>query len=74
MIVADPAEKARAERVRTKLFGSMLAAYGYALLGSALWDPLAKGGLFTSRSLVAAAMGVAMHGLALYIAPKGEPK
>ena len=70
----DVREKERRERVRTKLLGSMLATYGYALLAGAAWEPLSKGNLVSSRGLIAAAVGLAMHAVALYIAPQGEAK
>jgi hypothetical protein len=58
--------------VRTKLFTGMMTTYGYALLGAAAWDPLAKGEPFDLRNLMAVVIGFAMHGFALYISPRGE--
>jgi hypothetical protein len=69
----DIEEKARRDRIRTKLFGSMLATYGYALLAAGAWEPLAKGQGLTPSNILALCAGVFVHVLALYIAPKGEP-
>lgn len=66
--------RAHRRRVRTKLFNSMLVAYGYALLAGALWEPLTKGQPFTPAKIGLTALALAMHGFALYIAPDGEPK
>ena len=65
-------EREHAERTRIKLFASMPVAYGYALLGGALWEPLTKAEPFTGGKLVLVAIALAMHGYALYIAPRGE--
>lgn len=67
-------EKQRRDRVRLKLFGSMLTAYGYALLGAGAWDPLSKAQWLTPVNLAAILGGLAAHGVALYIAPRGEPR
>ena len=70
----DILEKARRDRVRTKLFSTMLATYGYALLAGAAWEPLTKGQPFTPAKIGLTVVAVALHVLALYIAPHGEPK
>jgi len=70
----DPVERARARRVRIKLLSTMLATYGYAILAGAAWDPLTKGQPFTAPKVILALLAVAMHGLALYIAPDGEAR
>ena len=69
----DPTEKARRWKARIKLFGAMLTTYGYALLAGGAWDPFVKGQPFTLRTILAFGLGVAMHAIALYIAPEGEP-
>jgi hypothetical protein len=70
----DKEESARRDRVRIKLFSSMLATYGYALLAGAAWEPLTKGEAFTAPKLGLTLVAVALHALALYIAPNGEAK
>ncbi len=72
--LVEPEERARRWRVRIKLLGTLLATYGYAILAGAAWEPLTKGQPFTTAKVVLAGAAVAMHVLALYIAPDGEPK
>ena len=60
-MVEDVSDKARRDRARLKLLGTIVATYGYALLAGALWEPMAKGGPITIRNLAAAAIGLAMH-------------
>jgi hypothetical protein len=71
--IDDPAERARRERVRIKLATVILVAYGYALLGGAFWQPLSGGEPFTPQKLALAGVGLALHALAIYISPRGEP-
>ncbi len=60
-------------RTRLKLATTILTAYGYAVLGAAAVQPL-----FISdtplgvRQLGGIALGMAIHGVALYIAPLGD--
>jgi hypothetical protein len=68
----EPEECARRDRVRLKLFGTMLLAYGYAMLGGSLWQPLSGAEPITAVNLAVAALGLVFHAIALYIAPKGE--
>ena len=68
----EPEECARRDRVRIKLFGSILVTYGYAILAGSLWQPLSGGREFTAENLSLVAVGLAFHALALYIAPRGE--
>jgi hypothetical protein len=70
----DIAESQRRERVRSKLLGSMLTAYGYALLAGGAWEPLAKGHWLTPFNMFGIAAGLVAHASALYIAPRGEPR
>jgi hypothetical protein len=49
--IVDPIERARRWRVRIKLFSSMLATYGYAVLAGAAWEPLTKGQPITTPKL-----------------------
>ena len=68
----DPEERARRDRVRMKLFTTMLVAYGYAILGASLWEPLTGGRPIEPIHALLAALGLAMHATALYLAPQGE--
>lgn len=66
----EPEECARRDRVRTKLFASILTTYGYAILAGSIWTPLVDGTLGLAN-IAFGALGFALHGLALYIAPRG---
>lgn len=68
----EPEERARRERVRTRLFTGMLLAYGYALLGGSVWEPVTTGQPFGVNNALIAVLALAMHAYALYIAPGGE--
>ncbi|MBL8552387.1 MAG: hypothetical protein JNJ73_20525 [Hyphomonadaceae bacterium] len=68
-----PEERSRRVRIRIKLVTAILLAYGYALLGGALWEPLSSGSGFQPHHILLALVGLAMHGAAIYISPKGEP-
>jgi len=70
--MGDKKEQTHEERIRMKQFAAMLLAYGYALLAGAVWDPFTKHQLFGLRNLAIGVFAVALHGLSLYIAPKGE--
>jgi hypothetical protein len=72
--MVEAEERARRERTRIKLFATMLVTYGYALLGGALWEPLTKAQTLQIQNLVLAAIALSMHGVALYIVPRGEAK
>lgn len=67
----DPEERARRDRARIRLFTTMLATYGYAVLGASVWEPLTAGSI-EARNVMWALFGVVMHVGALYIAPRGE--
>lgn len=69
----DDEERARRDRVRMKLFGAMLVGYGYAILAGSIWQPLANAEAIAASNYILAALGLAFHAIALYIAPKGEP-
>lgn len=69
---ADPEERVRRDRIRIKLFTTMLATYGYAVLAGSFWGPLTSG-TFQFSNLGLAVFGIVMHLLALYIALRGEP-
>lgn len=56
-----------------KLFGAMLVGYGYAILAGSIWQPLANAEAIAASNYILAALGLAFHAIALYIAPKGEP-
>jgi hypothetical protein len=69
----EPEERARRDRVRAKLFTAMLTAYGYAMLGASLWEPVTRGENLEWPNYVLAFAGLVSHAVALYIAPRGEP-
>ena len=63
----------QARRKRVALVTSMLMTYGYGILGAAdLQAFFIAGANLSIRQFLAAGVGVAMHGLALYIAPRGD--
>jgi hypothetical protein len=66
--------RARRLRVRVKLGVTVLIAYGYAMLAAALWTPFANGSALTPVNLTVVLLGLAVHVLALYLAPEGEPE
>ena len=50
----EPKECARRDRVRTKLFASILTTYGYAVLAGSLWGPLTEGTLNLANAALVA--------------------
>ncbi len=50
----------------------MLTTYGYALLGGSVVQPIIASGTLTPLLGLGLAAGMVLHGLALYIAPRGE--
>jgi hypothetical protein len=59
-------------RARYKLGAAMLTTYGYALVGGAAVKPFLDTGEVTLVSAGSLILGLACHGLSMYIAPKGE--
>jgi hypothetical protein len=64
--------RARRARARMKLIVTLMIAYGYAMLGAALWQPLSSGAQLDVVNAAVALAGLAMHGVAVYVAPDGE--
>jgi len=61
-----------AKRSRYKLLTSMLATYGYGLLGTSAIQPLVTGTTLNLGLRVAIVTGMAFQAFALYLVPRGE--
>ena len=70
--ITDAARERREWTARLKLFGTIFNTYGFAALGGSLAEPFLKGEPFTIWNAVGITMGIAAHGLALFVAPIGE--
>lgn len=55
-----------------KLLTANMTTYGYALLGSALVDPVLRTSGLRPANLVMVAAALALHGIAGYLVPEGE--
>jgi len=62
----------RAVAARVKLVISILTTFGYSLVGAALIEPFTKVKALAPLNYLAAVMGLAFLGLAIYLAPRGE--
>lgn len=65
-------ERKRQRRERVKLLTANMTTYAYAMMGSALIDPVLKASGLRTANLVMVAAAIALHGLAAYLAPEGE--
>ncbi len=63
--------RARRDRIRVKQLTAILVAYGYAILAGAIWTPVTEGTL-SSGNVTLGSLGFVLHGIALYISPRGE--
>lgn len=62
-----------ATQARFKLLGSTLNTYGFAIVGAAAIQPLTREHVvFPMAYIFVGVFGVALHCLAIYIAPRGE--
>ena len=65
-------ERKRRWRERMKLLTANMTAYGYALTGSALLDPVFKTAGFKPLNFVMITAALALHVVAGYLVPEGE--
>ena len=65
-------ERKRRWRERVKLLASNMTAYGYALTGSALLDPVLKTAGLKPLNFIMITAALALHVLADYIVPQRE--
>lgn len=59
-------------RARTKLLSTMLTTYGYAIVLAAVLEPFTSKSTTSAANVLLALIGLACHGIALYISPRGE--
>ncbi|MGE5502414.1 MAG: hypothetical protein ACM3W4_10865 [Ignavibacteriales bacterium] len=71
--ITDGARDRREWDARIRLLRTIFNTYGFGALGGSLAEPLLKGAPFTEWHMAGIIVGVAAHGIALYLAPKGGP-
>jgi len=65
----DHARQKKAGEARLAYVRKLLTAYGYGLLAAGSGGPILEGGAFPKVNIVIMAVGLALHALAIYLAP-----